>query len=180
MSDTCPHCGAKLPYVIDAFCPECRESLAEPSEVDHRPNVLPVAPSAGELPRSAVPRSVHTRLFVLAYYALAVSWGVRSVWFWLPSVLDVAIPVVFALCSGWWAVVDARRRGHPIPVLSRPWFFLLAVVVVPGYVIWSRRWYGVGWVALHAALGYSTAFAVMHIGGVIVFGRQWFRALGID
>ncbi|HEY1187731.1 MAG TPA: hypothetical protein VGE74_08740 [Gemmata sp.] len=92
--------------------------------------------------------------------------------------LDRVVPVAFAVCLGWWAVTDARRRRRPIPVLSRPWFFLLAPVVVPGYVIWSRRWYGVGWVALHAALGYGVALAVMHLIGVIVFGREWLRALG--
>ncbi len=26
----CPHCGAALPSVPDAFCPICRESLDEP------------------------------------------------------------------------------------------------------------------------------------------------------
>ena len=29
--DACPHCGVKLPAVVDAFCPECRESLSEPT-----------------------------------------------------------------------------------------------------------------------------------------------------
>ncbi|AWM40548.1 hypothetical protein C1280_28580 [Gemmata obscuriglobus] len=116
---------------------------------------------------------------MLAFYALAVAMGVRSIWFWEPSVLDGLIPVATAVCLGWWAVVDARRRRHPIPLLSRPWFFLLAPVVVPGYVIWSRRGWGAGLVALHAALWYGTGFAVMHIGGVIVFGREWLRALGL-
>ena len=27
----CPHCGAALPYVRDAFCPECAEPLDDPS-----------------------------------------------------------------------------------------------------------------------------------------------------
>ena len=26
----CPHCGATLPYVRDAFCPECDKPLDEP------------------------------------------------------------------------------------------------------------------------------------------------------
>ena len=29
MNRMCPHCGALLPAVIDAFCPECREDLDE-------------------------------------------------------------------------------------------------------------------------------------------------------
>ncbi len=29
MPDTCPHCGSRLPNVVDAFCPECRKPLRE-------------------------------------------------------------------------------------------------------------------------------------------------------
>jgi hypothetical protein len=29
MTDSCPHCGAPLPAVRDAFCPECRGDLSE-------------------------------------------------------------------------------------------------------------------------------------------------------
>src|SRR5205823_1184378 len=27
MTDTCPHCGTRLPAIRDAFCPACRNSL---------------------------------------------------------------------------------------------------------------------------------------------------------
>jgi uncharacterized paraquat-inducible protein A len=30
MNQTCPHCGEQLPYVVDAFCPQCREDLSAP------------------------------------------------------------------------------------------------------------------------------------------------------
>ena len=30
MPEDCPCCGKRLPPVVDAFCPECREPLAEP------------------------------------------------------------------------------------------------------------------------------------------------------
>jgi hypothetical protein len=32
MPDTCPHCGFRLPMVVDAYCPECREDLSEQPE----------------------------------------------------------------------------------------------------------------------------------------------------
>jgi predicted amidophosphoribosyltransferase len=38
MSDECcPHCGSKLPLVVDAFCGTCGESLDEPPEEDRSP-----------------------------------------------------------------------------------------------------------------------------------------------
>lgn len=34
MAQSCPHCGVKLPAVVDAFCPECRADLSlAPEEV---------------------------------------------------------------------------------------------------------------------------------------------------
>jgi hypothetical protein len=42
----CPYCGAKLPLVVDAFCPECRGELSAP------PTGL--APSAGGQPPEPV------------------------------------------------------------------------------------------------------------------------------
>jgi hypothetical protein len=29
--NACPHCGVNLPEVVDAFCPECRQPLGEPT-----------------------------------------------------------------------------------------------------------------------------------------------------
>jgi hypothetical protein len=120
----------------------------------------------------------HTRWFLVAFYALAVVWGVRNVRFWEPSALDQLIPIALAICLGWWAIVDARRRRHPIPMLARPWFFLLAGLVVPGYVIWSRRWRGAVWVILLGILWFGLGTIVMHVGGVIVFGDEWQRVFG--
>ncbi len=121
----------------------------------------------------------HTRWFLIAYYMLAVVWGVRNIHHTEPSGLDLLVPIVFAVVLGWWAIVDARWRGNPIPMLSRPWFYLLAVLVVPAYVVWSRGLRGVGAVALHAALWYALATVALHVGGVAVYGAEWLRALGV-
>jgi hypothetical protein len=29
MAQQCPHCGEKLPFIQDAFCPECHKALDE-------------------------------------------------------------------------------------------------------------------------------------------------------
>ncbi len=124
--------------------------------------------------------SRHTLGLLVALYTLAVAWGVRSIHFWEPSRMDVVLHVAAALALGWWAIVDARGRRHPIPLLSRPWFFLGAGLLVPGYVVWTRRWKGLGWLALNGALWYAVATLVMHVGGWLVFGDEWLRALGMS
>jgi hypothetical protein len=119
-----------------------------------------------------------TRRFLLAFYALAVVWGVRNIWFWMPSQLDLLVPLAMALCLTIWATIDARHHKHPIPPLSQSWFFLFAAVAVPGYVVWSRGLRGVGWVLLHFVCWYALSMAVMLGGGLIVFGGAWLRAVG--
>jgi hypothetical protein len=131
-------------------------------------------------PRLTVASDVrHSRLLLTFYYLLAELWGIRSIWYWEPSVLDFVVPSALAVALGWWAVVDAKRRGRPIPMFAQSWFVLLAPILVPAYLVWSRRWRGVGYLALHAALWYALATVTMNFGGIILFGREWLRAFDI-
>lgn len=123
--------------------------------------------------------SRHTLWFLLAFHGLAAAWGIRNIRYWEPSLLDLLAPFLLAIIFFWWSMADARRRHHAIPLLARPWFFLLAGLVVPGYVIWSRGWRGVGWVVLNAFVWYASAFIVMQAGGYLVYGDDWLRAMGL-
>jgi len=118
--------------------------------------------------RAAAPASgggyPHTLFCLIGFYSLAVMWGLRNVYRESSSVLDVVMPLAFAVCLGTWLVVDARRRGHPIPLLSQSWACLFAAIVVPVYLVWSRRWLGVGWVALNGVL-WCVVFAASLIVG---------------
>ena len=128
-------------------------------------------------PRLTVTNGVrHTRWFLLFYYLLAELWGTRSIWYWESSRLDFLVPLLLSVALGWWAVMDAKRFGHPIPMFAQPWFVVFAVPLVPAYVIWTRRWPGVGWLVLHSALWYALATVTMHVGGLLVFGAEWLKA----
>jgi len=131
--------------------------------------VVPPEHQTAIQPPTAASEFRPTRRFLFAFYALAVIWGVRSIRSGEPSGLDLLVPVALAYCLGWWTIADARRRRHPIPLLAQPWFFMLAGLVVPAYVVWSRRGRGVGWLLLHAALWYVLATAVMYAGALIHF-----------
>jgi hypothetical protein len=58
----CPHCGERLPPVVDAYCPDCRESLTEP------------APSAPSEPPPTTPEPAERGMPSLALKLLF--WGV--------------------------------------------------------------------------------------------------------
>jgi hypothetical protein len=119
----------------------------------------------------------HTFWFLAIFYVFAVAWGIRHIWYWVPSVVDLLMPVASAICLASWAIIDAKRRKRPIPLNSQAWFFLLAGIVVPGYVIWSRGWRGIGWVLLNLICWYMLTTVVMHAGGLMVFGEDWLRAM---
>lgn len=114
--------------------------------------------------------SRHTLWLLATLFACAVAQGVRSIRMEQPSGMDLVLPLMFVVALGWWAVVDARRRGHPIPFLSRPWFFILGSVVVPCYIVWSRRWMGVLWLILIPILWIVVATAVVVVGRILLLG----------
>lgn len=125
-------------------------------------------------------RARHTQYFFIGFYLLAVVWGIRGIYQTEASALDLLVPFALAVCLGWWALVDARHRRTPIPGSAKPWVFFLAGIVVPGYVVWSRGWRGLGWLVVHAFLWVALAAIAMHMGGMFVYGEEeWLRALGI-
>jgi hypothetical protein len=147
-------------------------------------SAMPSQPTANEDPSQSLPQleastgwSTNNLAFLFGFYALAMLWGIRNIYQTQPSGLDLLVPFGLAIWLGMWSVIDARRRGYRIPMSVQPWFFLLAGVVVPGYVVWSRGWRGVGWMILHACAWLLLATIAMNIGGMIVFGDEWLRAM---
>jgi hypothetical protein len=137
------------------------------------------APANPATPTPALSASRRAFWCLLGCYCLAVAWGARSTYATQPSALDLLFPVAFSLILGWWSVSDSLRRRRPIPLLSRPWFVLFAWAAVPGYVVWSRGWRGLLWLALLAFLWYLVATAALHVTGVLLYGERWLRALGL-
>lgn len=115
--------------------------------------------------------SLHTVCCLVAIYSLAVISGVREVYRNQPSTLDFIVSVAMAICLGTWAVVDAGHRRYKIPMSSQAWFVLFAGVVVPGYVIWSRGWRGLGWVILHSILWCALTVISYVLAGLMIYGN---------
>ena len=127
-------------------------------------------------PELSIPRTDATRrsfAFPLAFYGLAIVWGCRNVEYRHSSALDLLVPVALAVCVGLWALTDAKRRGHTVPMLARSWFILATGLVVPVYVIYSRGWRGVGWLVLHAVGWLALATVIMNVGGMWRYGDEW-------
>ncbi|REK18216.1 MAG: hypothetical protein DWQ37_04835 [Planctomycetota bacterium] len=112
--------------------------------------------------------------FCLAFYALAILSGVHTVAAWEPNDAgDHVYSFALVICLGYWATGDARRRGEPICRSLRIWFYVFATIVVPGYVIGTRGWKGLGWVLLHALCWYALYAIVFQVTGTLAFGASW-------
>jgi hypothetical protein len=123
-----------------------------------------------------IPALRHTWIFLAEFYVLAAVWGVRSIWFWLPNRLDLIVPIALSVALALWSIADARHRGRPIPLFVRSWFVIFGAFLVPLYVVWTRRWPGVGWLTVHAALWYLLCTLVMNAGGLLIYRQDWLRA----
>lgn len=89
----------------------------------------------------------HTILFLLVFYFLAmIEAGIQLLG---SNVTNTLVQLVAIVNLGLWAIEDARRRRHPIPLSTRPWIVMLSAVAVPGYVIYTRGWRGILWITFH-------------------------------
>lgn len=101
--------------------------------------------------------------FLSAYYLLAVIWGVRSALFGASAQIDLVWAIAFNLILTWWMTSDARNRGKPISIFVASWIFLLAALVVPIYVIFTRGWRGVLLLFVHAIVWYGVILASYYV-----------------
>ncbi|ADB15117.1 hypothetical protein Psta_0427 [Pirellula staleyi DSM 6068] len=104
------------------------------------------------------------------FYVLAVVWGIRCAYYPAASVLEILVPLAMCTVMCIWAVADSIARSHPIPLLARFWFFILAGIVVPGYIVWSRGWRGVGKLLMHSIAWYGICLAGMFAMRTVLYG----------
>src|SRR3569623_343089 len=92
----------------------------------------------------------HTRLFLVAFYLLAVIGGIRQVRSGELPIVDILFPLAMGVCLGVWAVADSKHRGRPIPFNTRWSFGGFGCFQVTCYLIWSRGWRVLCWVIANA------------------------------
>lgn len=115
------------------------------------------------------------RVVLLYLYCLSALWAVHSVFTEVPieteSGTRIAGNTFLALVlSGqlgfmWFCTLDARLVGKALPQLARIGIFFGWSLGVPIYLVWARRFRGVGILLLHGAL----LFLVFVITGLTVF-----------
>jgi hypothetical protein len=127
------------------------------------------------------PASRAWRIFCLFYYGLAVFYGARYALVTTSTALfDLVFPTVMYICLCSWALTDARERRQPIARSLQFWYYLFAPIVVPGYLLGTRGWKGLAWIAFHVVAWAVVATAAMQGIGLIYWGDAWWRHLQIQ
>ena len=176
----CVHCEGRISDELESrFCEKCgsavhdrcirtSESVGCSGCGARLPPPVSVSTEGGSV-RPKFP--LRTRAFFVAFYSMAVVWGVRYVSPQKESSLDLICSLVMALALGMWAIADARHRRHSIPLLARPWFVLFAGLVVPAYLLWTRGWRGAAWVVVNSVCWYGVATVSMYLSWSLIYGR---------
>ncbi|MDB5388667.1 MAG: hypothetical protein JWM11_4313 [Planctomycetaceae bacterium] len=138
MSQThCPHCQAKLPFILDAFCPECRERLDEPPVSAGLAGALPEEGTKGS------PSSGTRELVIVIGLIGFASVVIRALKTgdWADVLYTGGLGLALILIFGWCARASKAERAihnrHRYP----RWFVFLSGGIVTVSVLIGANWF---------------------------------------
>ncbi len=105
--DTCPHCGAKLPPLVDAFCPDCFAALDEPTAKEKAAFGLKDAP--GNTRHTITP----VRLILVGAFALFVSFRTVIQGRWAEAMYTLGVAIAFFAFGVWWSARSPKAEPPP-------------------------------------------------------------------
>ncbi len=107
----------------------------------------------------------HQRLaWLLMLYLIAALYGFAEAASGKPSRVSLLARALFACALVMVCVKDAALAGRPVPYSLRLPIAMFQPVGPMVVEVWARRWWGVAWIVLHAALLYGVALAGAALG----------------
>lgn len=82
-------------------------------------------------------------------YGVTAFWGVAQVAAPESAAIYMLSVLLLASAATYWAVLDGRIAGNEIPAIIPVVFFFLWPLASLVYLLWSRKWRGLGLWALH-------------------------------
>jgi len=87
--------------------------------------------------------------FLLISYALFALRGARDATVAEPSFSDLAVALLASIAVTKCCAMDSRLIGKPLPRTARWVMFFTWPLAAPVYLVWSRGWAGLAWLAVH-------------------------------
>ena len=127
---------------------------------------------------------VRRRIVLVYVYCLWTLWMVHGVLTGAPIQTESGMRIagntfLILVLAGqlgfmWFCTLDAKLVGKPLPQLARQGIFFGWPLGVPIYLVWARRWRGVGLLLLHGFLLLLIFLATYLIGFYLRYGAQAF------
>jgi len=127
---------------------------------------------------------IRRRIALVYLYGLSLLRGVHGILTDMPLQTEsgmriatasfVALALAAQLGFMWFCTLDARLVGRPLPQLARIGIFCGWPLGVPIYLIWARRWRGVGLLLLHGFLLLLICVATYVTGVYLRYGPEAF------
>ena len=83
------------------------------------------------------------------YFVMAFASACQPFIFDANSFTSSLSSTAIALPAAYWMINDAKLRGLFVPHVIQPWIVLFWVPIVPIYLVKTRKWWGLLYVALH-------------------------------
>lgn len=82
---------------------------------------------------------------------------------------DIIFTIGFSLFLTWWVYLDRRSRSYPAPFEFEAFVFFAWPIVVPFYLIQTRRWRGLPLI--------GTLYLALFLPNLVIFGVYGFLRL---
>ncbi|MHC4970712.1 MAG: hypothetical protein ACYTG3_00085 [Planctomycetota bacterium] len=106
--------------------------------------------------------------FLLIAYVLFALRGARDATLPEPCLSDLAMAFLAAIAVTKACVMDSRLVGKPLPRAARWVMFFTWPLAVPVYLVWSRGWVGLAWIAAHLVAATVVVQAAKAVALVVV------------
>jgi len=116
----------------------------------------------------------HTLSLISIFYTSTAVWSVGQIFFGEIAGISLIFRVAIGLAPSMWLTRDAKLRGWFLPHVVHPFVLAFWVIVVPVYVIWTRKWRGLKLVVFHALLTLLLTIVLNNAALYLIWGPRVF------
>jgi hypothetical protein len=117
----------------------------------------------------------NSRILILLFYVLTGLWAAGQLVFIEHVGIEYVATIAIALAPTVWFLRDFAKRGSYVPHILQPALLVAWPVVVPVYVIATRRLRGFWQVLIHAVASWALYVACFYATIYFVWGADAFR-----
>ena len=127
--------------------------------------------------RDALTSKTRAIVWTAAYYLVVVTTaaGQGFVLGYLDSIAYWLAQIAAALPPTYWLIYDAKSRRQFVPHIIQPAIASCWWVVVPIYLISTRKWRGLAYVVVHLLATFILTLAVFYLTVFLFWGPKVFR-----